>query len=312
MTGRLSFLLVTTLVIVAMSLSGPAFAQGCGEVWNPVSLPENGTELYAGIWANNQFVVGGNGAILASPDGLTWTYDAGGTFGWVTGIAYGAGRYVAAVATDQAVLISKDRPPLAQAPGGGWRFVRGRDLRQGPLCRRGAPWACVDKPGWPELDQTSSGFQKGVPDQRCVRSGRFVAVGVGGVIVTSTDGIAWHRRTAKPVGQVNSMGLSPRITYGPAGFVVVDDRTILTSHDGKSWTRMSVPESYYLQSVTYTGSAYVAVGDVILTSPDGVTWTLQTAPATRILYGVVSSGSTILALGGYDRDAAVLMSTCSP
>lgn len=312
MTGKLSFLLVATLVIAAMSLSGPTLAQGCGDMWNPVSLPENGTELYAGIWANNQFVVGGNGAILASPDGLTWTYDAGGTFGWVTGIAYGAGRYVAAVATDRAVLISKDghRWHKHLVEDGGWFegviYAKGLFVAVGP---HGHVWTSPDGLSW---TKHQAGFRKGYLTSVAYGSGRFVAVGVGGVIVTSTDGITWHRRTAKPVGQVNPLGLSPRITYGPAGFVVVDDRTILTSPDGKSWTRMSVPDSYYLQSVTYTGSAYVAVGDVILTSPDGVTWTLQNAPATRVLYGVVSSGSTILALGGYDHDAAVLMSTCNP
>jgi len=304
---------VAILAAVALGASTMVVAQGCGEVWEAVLPPEHTEELYAGIWAKNQFVVGGNGVILTSPDGLTWTQDAVDTFCRVTGIAYGAGRYVAAVATDRAILISRDghRWRKHVVEDGGWfndvLYAEGLFVAVG---LHGHVWTSPDGLSW---TKHHAGYKKGWLTSIAYGGGRFVAVGPGGVFLTSPDGVNWHRRTPKP-GMIIPYGLGPRIAYGPAGFVVVDQETIWTSPDGRSWTRRNTSEYYNLQSVTYAGGAYVAVGEKILTSPDGVTWSPQNAPAISILYGVVTSGSTVLAFGsGYDGlHAAILLSRCEP
>ena len=62
-------------------------------------------------------------------------------------------------------------------------------------------------------------------------SGLFIAVGMSGVILTSSDGTTWTSRTS---GSSHSMW---NIFYGNSTFVAVGNSgTILTSSDGITWT----------------------------------------------------------------------------
>jgi hypothetical protein len=61
-------------------------------------------------------------------------------------------------------------------------------------------------------------------------NGLFVAVGEGGTILTSRDGVSWTQRTS---GDNLLLG----VTYGNGLFVAVGGGgAILTSRDGVSWT----------------------------------------------------------------------------
>jgi hypothetical protein len=62
-------------------------------------------------------------------------------------------------------------------------------------------------------------------------NGLFVAVGDGGAILTSPDGVTWTPRTS---GTSNTLF---GVTYGNGLFVAVGDGgAILTSPDGVNWT----------------------------------------------------------------------------
>jgi|WetSurMetagenome_2_1015567.scaffolds.fasta_scaffold07640_3 hypothetical protein len=311
MKAKLRSVVMAVLAVGVMALPSVVHAQGCGEVWTPVELPENGTEFYTGLWANGLLVAGGCGAVMTSTDGRTWSFDAGGNFGWVTGVAYGAGRYVAALATEGAILLSKDGHNWNRhrLESGGWfqdvTFAKGLFVA---ASLHGHIWTSPDGLNW---TRHVTGYKKWFTSVT-YGHGRFVAVGVGGIIATSPDGLNWYRQTPRNVGRVVADGLGPRVTSGPDGFVMVYDFVILTSPDGKTWTPRFYTDSEYLEAVIYNGSVYVAVGDMILTSPDGVTWTRQEAPATRMLYGVVSDGNKTFALGGNFDGAAILESSCDP
>jgi hypothetical protein len=127
----------------------------------------------------------------------------------------------------------------------------------------------------------------------------FVAVGAGGVIVTSADGSTW-----KPAASGISQDLAS-VTRGEAGgaevFVAVGkDGTVLTSADGATWAPLEVAHqsigtiggkliypSWF--GVAWNGSVFVAMGNgstvslpdipeahnVRLISTDGVHWTYQ-------------------------------------
>jgi hypothetical protein len=52
-------------------------------------------------------------------------------------------------------------------------------------------------------------------------NGLFVAVGNGGTILTSPDGVSWTERTSPTIGGLFS------VTYGNGTFVAVGDRGII-------------------------------------------------------------------------------------
>ena len=61
-------------------------------------------------------------------------------------------------------------------------------------------------------------------------SGLYVAVGLTGTILTTSDGTTWTSRTSGVSTDLNG------ITYGNSTFVLVGETgTILTSSDGTTW-----------------------------------------------------------------------------
>jgi BNR repeat domain protein len=125
-------------------------------------------------------------------------------------------------------------------------------------------------------------------------NGTFVAVGVGGTILTSPDGVNWTQRTS---GTSNNLF---GVAYGNGTFVAVrSNGAILTSPDGVNWTGRTAPTSDRLFGVTYGNGTFVAVGSrgTILTSPDGVNWTVP-ALGGNPLHGVTYGNGTFVAVGG--------------
>jgi hypothetical protein len=102
-------------------------------------------------------------------------------------------------------------------------------------------------------------------------NGTFVAVGNGGTILTSPDGVSWTQRTS---GTSNSLS---GVTYRNGTFVAVGlGGTILTSPDGVTWTQRTSGTRNWLSGVTYGNGPSWRWGDgPILTSPDGVNWTAR-------------------------------------
>jgi uncharacterized membrane protein len=93
-------------------------------------------------------------------------------------------------------------------------------------------------------------------------NGLFVAVGDGGVILTSPDGVSWTRRASGTSEWLRG------VTYGNGLFVAVGlGGTILTSPDGVSWTRRTSGTGNPLIGVTYGNGLFVAVGEAAPSSP---------------------------------------------
>ncbi|MBQ2173664.1 MAG: phage tail family protein, partial [Alphaproteobacteria bacterium] len=120
--------------------------------------------------------------------------------------------------------------------------------------------------------------------------GLFVAVGYGGTILTSLDGVTWSNRISGVSVDLNG------ITYSePLGlFVAVGDSgTILTSPSGVTWSSQTSGVSAILTGITYSEplGLFVVVGNsgTILTSSDGVTWSNRISGVSASLYGIVYS-----------------------
>ena len=157
--------------------------------------------------------VGDGGTILTSTDGSTWTHRASGTTSSLFGVAYGAGQYVA-VGDVGCVLLSADGvawSSVAQsattarldnvvyaagqyvAVGEGGTIINSKDGRLwtargasafGPL--RGLTYTN-------ELNEGTFGTSMGpIP---AIIPARFVAAGLSGQIIVSTDGNSWGADT---------------------------------------------------------------------------------------------------------------------
>jgi len=133
-------------------------------------------------------------------------------------------------------------------------------------------------------------------------SGKFVVVGAGGTILTSSDGILWTARTS------GTTKLLRGVIFAGGQFVAVgNEGTVLTSPDGIAWTaRFSGPPggsgtnlTQDLYGVAYSGSLCLVSGSLgtIITSADGITWLTQNSGVTVELTGVAYGNGRFMAVG---------------
>ena len=144
-------------------------------------------------------------------------------------------------------------------------------------------------------------------------NGIYVVVGAGGYIATNTAG-ANNPGTNDPsstisdiitgawVAQDSKTGLDLYgVAYVKGDFIAVGAQgTLLTSHDGITWTPRSAGTSNNLWQVAYGAGTYVAVGDsgTIVSSADSATWTKQTSPTTNSLYAIYFGGNDTFVAAG--------------
>ena len=111
-------------------------------------------------------------------------------------------------------------------------------------CKKGNPLCSGEGASANIIDQTfdiidqntdsianSSAVQPCSDDDLTSSTGLFVTVGDNGIILTSSNGISWTKRTSGTTKNLYG------VTYGNSTFVTVGDNgTILTSSDGTTWT----------------------------------------------------------------------------
>jgi hypothetical protein len=154
------------------------------------------------------------------------------------------------------------------------------------------PWFRTSKDGisWEvqEIDRNNSS-----PDLRDVAYNGSLYVAVGwddnqdsALLITSPDAIRWTRL---PVSGVYRSLLS--VTWTGTRFVVVGESMgaagdstgavtgnpgpILTSEDGRTWTRRKTVTPFDVSKVIWTGKRVVAICGDLMTSPDGIDWRLH-------------------------------------
>ncbi len=131
---------------------------------------------------------------------------------------------------------------------------------------------------------------------------QYVAVGNSGIILTSSDGISWKKQISSSSESLNG------VIYANNQYVAVGDKgTVLTSPDGIVWKKQVDPSPNNLNSITYGKNQYVAVGNnaTILTSTDGITWKKRTTSRTENLNSVFYARSLYITVG----DGGVLLTS---
>jgi eukaryotic-like serine/threonine-protein kinase len=122
---------------------------------------------------------------------------------------------------------------------------------------------------------------------------QFVAVGDAGTILTSSDGAAWTKQN--PSSNDAFVGV---VSSQTLIVTIGSGGTILTSSDGVFWTTRTSPGTT-LSCITYTGEQFIIAGDGIYSSSDGITWnTIPSSGASSIFSSIAYSGAKYVAVGG--------------
>ena len=257
-----------------------------------ISINMNLPTLNKIIFANNQFiVVGSEGIILTSPDGITWTQRTSGINTNLLSITFGNNLFVAV--GPNCILTSADGITWTNRSSGtitGYNSVcYGNNLF---VAVNMTDRIATSPDGITWTQRTSSGTQKALKD---ITFGNdlFVAVGVGGVILTSSDGITWNR--------IENSGYLGCITYGNNRFIVFREgytEDILTSSDGINWTSESSGFREVFYDVCYNNQ-FVAVGagGFVITSLDGITWIKEYGDTDKQLNSVIYAKDLFITVG---------------
>lgn len=102
----------------------------------------------------------------------------------------------------------------------------------------------------------------------------FVAIGNGGTILTSPDGIVWTKQISNTIDSLRN------IIYADNKFIITGYQdTILTSSDGITWTkRMYEGEGYLVNKIIFANNTFVFMktNDEVHTTPDLISsWAMQ-------------------------------------
>lgn len=128
------------------------------------------------------------------------------------------------------------------------------------------------------------------------KSDTLIAVGDSGVVLSSTDGQNWVTQSVPTKARLYG------VMADQHGFLAVGDSlTILRSVDCKSWQKPSSQGIDTLYSIASSGQEYLAVGSsgVVLRSTDGNSWSRLSAGPDNTLYSVIWNGQKFIA-GGYN------------
>jgi hypothetical protein len=241
----------------------PILASTDGINWMPVGSDGYGNPLSV-RFLNNVFYAPDSGTdILTSTDGVSW---GGGNNRYVPpavsleDIAFGKGMYVLAIGTPIGT------PPAAPGvPGNIW------SNSYPPSSGLPGPTNGYD-PAY-RASGTSAPL-RGV----AYGNSTFVAVGDGGTIITSPDGINWTVRTSGTTNILNAIAFGAGVfaTAGGGG-------TILTSPDGVNWTTRASGTTNLLRGIAFANSRFMAVG---------VSGTVTISGGTSSSLGVVGNIST--------------------
>jgi len=256
--------------------------------------------------SNGTTAYGVGGFQMTASNGTNWTYALPAVSN-IRAAAQGNGKFV--LASDNALLTSADLENWSAAPlfHSGVGFGNGVFVAVGgtsTVTNNSIVSTSVDGVNWIERVTPATLYSlKAV----AFGQGKFVVVGAGGTILSSTDGANWVDRTIGGPQELRS------VTYGNGKFVAVGvSGAVRYSTDGDNWTATTAPGN--LNSVSYGNGLFAAVGEsrTIITSTNGSTWSgsKATTPATtasRVFRSISYVGDRFIVVGDKDDTGSVAM-----
>ena len=327
-----------------------------GEVWTSYPTAGPGLPGLASVaYGNGRFVGVGSSVVQMSLDGARWT-NVSKDFSFrdanFTSVAYGGGQFavlgkitnavVALLSTNGTswtphLVTPEDLTTTSIAAGDGRFIALVTDFRAtaGPiiyLSTNGVEWDRATLPLPERVETTLHGATYGSGKFVAVGahgniltsargdeweyraggtsinfrdaawgSGRFVAVGNDGKLLTSTDALDWGEvNVGEMVTNVNLRS----VVYGTNRFVVVgQDSTVLVSSNGLDWVKVPLSPQMSLYGVAWNGERFLAVGNngVIIASADGLTWTNRNSGVFERLQGIAFGHGLWVVTGTFGR-----------
>ena len=131
---------------------------------------------------------------------------------------------------------------------------------------------------------------------------RLVAVGNGGVIATSLDGVVWANLpfVASPGAGTPTLRDLNAVTWTDGQFIAVGKNgTIITSTNGLDWDSTGPNSGKSLKGIAHGNGVYVAVGNDgrFLTSQDGTSWSRRDLVSARDFEDIAFGGGRFMAIG---------------
>jgi hypothetical protein len=218
--------------------------------------------------ARNRVAVGEGGLILVSTNNLGWQRVSKGRTDDWHAVVYGAGRFVVPGFRDPVILSSTNGMQWDEYPLPRAGQFRSAVWGDNIFVAVGDGGSICASSNGIDWTYQSSGTNLDVAGITFAQ-GRFVAVGESGIVLTSPNGSDWDFRFL-PV--TNLWG----ITFGADRFVAVGDNgAIFVSTDGVNWQPVQSGGNQRLRDVVYGNRRFVALTDSgsVISSLDGTNWT---------------------------------------
>jgi hypothetical protein len=259
-----------------------------------IGRPSGTTEFLkaAAFGGGNYVVVGENGVVLTSVDGVTWSGRNSGTSADLSGVVYGGGQFVA-VGGGGRVLTSADGSLWTPRSSGtptllsSIAYGAGRYVAVGG---GGVILSSIDGNAWSPVNPLTSQFLERV----AFAAGQFIAVGGSGEIWRSADGLAWVSGNS-PSGVV----LTGIAHFAGKYFVSGQSGTLLSSVDAATWSFENSGSLSGIRGMATDGTQVIAVGEggTIRKSSDGASWAALSSGVAVILDDAIYANGQFLAIG---------------
>lgn len=265
-------------------------------------LAKSGTvqTLSSIIWDGKQFIaVGSEGTIISSPDGYNWSARMSGTKEWLTGIAYNGSLYV---------IVGSNKIKLRSNDGVKWYQKRcGSNLNK--VASNGNIFVGVGgDPNEASIEITNDGVNWKIlsflelPFKGVAwGQGRFIAMNEDTILV-STDGLNWSQSCV-----MQDQMFCNVICSGKDFFLLGEN--ILKSNNGKTWFELYSKSKYILSDMVWDGNKYIAVGNgIIVVSTDGLSWKIVEDKKSYDFRKIHFNGKQYLLINWLDDETSILTS----
>jgi hypothetical protein len=253
------------------------------DTWTPQNSGSTGN-LRASVWGKGRFVVAeGSGSILTSWDGVSWT--------------------------NNGKLPDFERDPRL-ASGSGMFVVVGKKLGSSTaqICYSS------DARTWNVATFPASAP---VPSDLTYANNRFLAVGPGGSVLTSTNGITWTLTTVPSAPNFGSVAWNGTVWMAmmPISAAPFTKANVWTSANGTAWSQKPDLELSNFESVTSHAGVFYATGwsRLAYSTDQGDNWKTAQTPGTND-WGtknmtVADDGTMVVCAKAHDGPEALLVST---